>query len=73
MPVKHQPVKARDLRDGDLMRIGSSTNYVLVADAQPIDGCTWVTIYDGETPHTKPTLLFLADDTVYLSMRTAKP
>lgn len=33
MTVSHQTIPASDLRDGDLLRLGASTNYVLVADA----------------------------------------
>lgn len=71
MRVQHQPVKASDLRDGDLMRIGSSTNYVLVADAPIVNGKVAVTIYNGETPNDFPTLSFEPGNTVHLSMRNA--
>jgi hypothetical protein len=74
MAIQHQSIPASDLRDGDLMRISSSTNYVLVADAQPIDGRIAVTIYSGEVPNSNgATLRFAPNDTVSLSMRDAKP
>ncbi|MDG4792108.1 hypothetical protein O7626_40550 [Micromonospora sp. WMMD1102] len=72
--LQHQPVPASDLRDGDLMRVGSSTNYVLVADAQPVNDLIVVTIYNGQVSNSNgATLRFAPDDTVFLSMRDAKP
>lgn len=68
----HQTVTATDLRDGDLMRLGDSTNYVLIADAQPANGRIALTIYDGTEPNANgPTLHLDPNATVSLSMRGA--
>jgi hypothetical protein len=70
----HFAVPVRDLRDGDLMRIGSSTTYVLVAHAVPCtDGTVVVTIYDGDMPAEGPTLRFSDDIEVTLRARDLHP
>lgn len=72
--LMHDEVDATDLRDGDLMRIGPSTNYVLVADAQTgSDGRIDVTIYNGSEPNDAPTLRLDPHAKVSLSMRGARP
>lgn len=63
----HTTIPARELRKGDLLRIGVSTNYVLVADATEAAGQIKVTIYNGEIPNDEPTLSFPADQEVALS------
>lgn len=62
-------LKAWELRDGDVLRIGTSGNYVRVADAVIAGGTVNVTIYDGPTPTTSPTLVYMADVEVYVSAR----
>ncbi len=68
----HIAIPDSDLRDGDLMRLGGSTNYVLVADAQTVNGQISVTIYNGTVPNENgPTLTYDRSETVHLSMRDA--
>ncbi|MEV0214396.1 hypothetical protein [Micromonospora sp. NPDC050695] len=70
----HIPTTASDLRNGDLLRIGSSTNYVLIYDAQPADDKIAVTIYSGTVPNSNgATLRFEPTAQVDLSMRNARP
>jgi hypothetical protein len=61
------PIPAAGLLDGHLVRIGSSTNYVLVAAANEIEGKIAVTIYNGDTPQDRPNLHLEPDEVVHLS------
>lgn len=70
----HVNTTAADLRNGDLLRIGSSTNYVLIYDAQPDGNKIAVTIYNGTVPNSNgATLRFEPKTPVALSMRDALP
>lgn len=56
MTPRHRTVKAEDLKNGDLMRSGVSTNYVLVADASAVEtGLIAVTLYNGDVRCDAPT------------------
>jgi hypothetical protein len=69
MPITHMTITASELRDGDLLHIGSSTNYVLVAHAE-LDAhkTIAVTTYDGnDVVHDKPFLHFYPWEQVELS------
>ncbi len=73
---KHLTVKAADLRRGDLLRLGDSTNYVLVASAElNTDGYVAVTLYHGSEPEPggHPTLVYRAETPLSLSMRDCQP
>lgn len=47
---KHITIKAADLREGDLMRLGSSTNYVLISSAGVVGRRVLLTTYSGDDP-----------------------
>jgi hypothetical protein len=65
---RHKTIKARNLRDGDLMRVRVSTNYVKIVDVtQTPDGHVHATLYNGDVPDTEPRLHFGADEDVSLS------
>jgi hypothetical protein len=67
-------VNARDLRTGDLMRVGVSTNYVLVAKVERVAGGVSVTLYDGNgQPQNTPYKTFRPNAQIALSMRDASP
>lgn len=70
----HIHTTAADLRNGDLLRINASTNYVLVYDAQPDGDKIAITIYSGDVPNSNgATLRYAPDRPVDLSMRDARP
>ncbi len=71
MPVKHREIQALYLADGDLMRIGSSTNYVLVHSAVLTARGVAVTIYNGDEPADRPAMTLDPSEMVSLSMRGA--
>jgi hypothetical protein len=73
MTIRHQTVKGRELRKGDLMRLGFSTNYVLVADATTISGLTRVTVYNGDVPAPNWTLSFDPEEPLSLAARGLGP
>ncbi len=74
MAIKHTDIAARDLTDGDVLRIGSSTNYVLVHSAEHSPSGVDVTVYNGDVPNPDgATLNFDAAERVSLSMRGARP
>jgi len=76
MGITHEIVKAADLREGDLIRIGISTNYILAAEVTESAGEIEVFAYDGDKPADKtygPSLRFRPGDDVALSMRDAAP
>ena len=52
--MKTITVKASELKQGDLVHVGGES-YVLVAGTTLRDGKVQVTIYNGTTPHDKPT------------------
>jgi hypothetical protein len=65
---RHKPVKASQLRSGDLMRCGVSTNYVKVANVKgTLDGRMAVTIYNGAIANANPYQTFGQEDEVSLS------
>jgi hypothetical protein len=70
-----RPIAARDLRQGDLLRVKDSTNYVLVYEARvgQIHGDVEVTVYDGDEPADVPTLWFGNDAMVELNGRNLGP
>lgn len=67
--MRHITIKARDLGNGHLVRLGASTNYVLVYDAAEFAKQIYVTIYsDNNVPNPDgPTLQFDPDADVSLS------
>jgi hypothetical protein len=67
--MKHIEIPASDLRDGDLLRINKSTNYVLVAKTELLNGKIAVTIYTGQVNAVadRPFRCFPAKQTVQLS------
>lgn len=68
MAMRHITIKASELGEGDLMRIGSSTNYVLVYSAKEVDSRIAVTIYSGDEPNPNGATLHLKpSDTASLS------
>ena len=73
MSIVHTPVKATDLRPGDVIRIGRSENYVIVASAGESGGRVHVTIYDGCTAGDGPYRSFAPGDDVQLSRRGYRP
>ena len=66
---RHTTIKARELRKGDLLRLGVSTNYVLVASAIQGGGEVHVTVYNGSTPNDRPTLHYAPDQELQLARR----
>lgn len=69
-----QTVTAGELRNGDLLRLGTSENFVLIADAQTDGEDVALTIYNGPVPNKYgPTLRYLRSKPLELSMRDAKP
>lgn len=56
--MKHIEIPARELRDGDLLRVtfGSGYAYVLIADAIEVDGQILLTVYDRLERDSEPTL-----------------
>ncbi len=66
--MNHQDIPAGDLRNGHLLRLGVSTNYVKVASTEIRGGQVDVTIYNGSTPYPRPTLHYRADETVQVSL-----
>lgn len=64
--MKHMEIPARELRDGDLLRVtfGSGYAYVLVADTAEVDGQILVTVYDRLERESEPTLVRDADQVV---------
>lgn len=74
MPIRHQTIKARDLRAGDLMRLGSSTNYVLISSATMLGDRVSLTRYNGNDPELDgPSFTRGADEDVDLSGRGLDP
>jgi tRNA A37 threonylcarbamoyladenosine synthetase subunit TsaC/SUA5/YrdC len=72
--ISHQTIAARELREGDLMQIGTGTTYVLVADAERTEAGIVVTLYDGNgVPDDGPYKTFPPSTKVRLSMRNASP
>lgn len=64
----HTLIKASQLRDGHLLRLGVSTNYVKVASAAVTeDGEVAVTVYNGETPNARPFRCFGASEDVQVT------
>jgi hypothetical protein len=59
---------AGELRARHLVRLGVSTNYVLVSEACLRDGEVAVTIYNGDQPCDQPHLFFAPDELVHLSL-----
>jgi hypothetical protein len=66
---RHTTVKARELRKGDLLRLGVSTSYVLVASAVQGGGEVHVTVYNGTTPYDQPTLHYAPGQELQLARR----
>ena len=75
MKIRHYELKARHLRDGHLLRIGSSTNYVLVSDAKPdTDGRIGIWIYDGDDQRAPGVRMHLQpDELVCVSTAASMP
>lgn len=69
MKDRHITIAAAELRKGDLLRLGVSTNYVLVARATEGGGEVHVTVYNGSTPHERPTLHYAPDRQLQLARR----
>lgn len=69
------PMMARKLREGDLLRIGSSRDYhVLVAEVAELGGRIYVTAYDGDRPNAAGcTHAFDVDEPVVLNGRNLGP
>ena len=68
--MSHITVKAGELRKGDLLRLGVSTNYVLVASAVlGGGGQVHVTVYNGSTPYDHPTLHYAPARQLQLARR----
>lgn len=62
---RHEPWTASDLRNGHIIRIGDSENYVKVASAEMAEGGRiTVTIYNGDVPQDHPYRTFAADEPV---------
>jgi len=71
---QHQTIKARDLRTGDLMRLRSSTNYVLISSVLISGERVDVTVYNGDDPQLgSATIARGVDDDVELSGRGLGP
>jgi hypothetical protein len=71
---QHQTIKASDLRPGDLMRLGSGTNYVLISSAAVVGGRVVITAYNGEDPQLNgPVFGRDPDEDVELSGRALGP
>jgi len=73
MKTRNYELQAKHLRDGHLLRIGASTNYVLVSDAKAAaDGRIGIWIYDGNDERVPGVRLhFQPDELVCVS--TASP
>lgn len=68
MDERHRPVKASELKDGDIMRIGVSTGYVLITAATELpDGRIAVFIDKGEVANTEPNYRYDPEHVVHLS------
>lgn len=64
--MRHIEITARELRDGDLMRVtfGGGYAYVLIADTVERDGQMLLTIYDRLEREPGPTMTRDADQLV---------
>jgi hypothetical protein len=60
-------IVAAQLREGHLVRVGLSSNYVLVAVAAEHAGRIEVTLYNGARPQARPSMFFKPGDLVHLS------
>lgn len=72
--VDVRPIKASGLRKGDLLQIGNYNSYVLVFDAEEVDGRILVTLYSGDQPNENGwTLAYDPDNRVTLNARNLGP
>jgi hypothetical protein len=67
---KHQTIQATDLRPGDRVRLGSSTNYVAAAETRDVVA---VTVFNGDRPAAVPTPHLAPGMTVELAGRGLGP
>ncbi|MEV0996813.1 hypothetical protein [Nonomuraea sp. NPDC050202] len=66
----HTHVDAEQLGDGYLIHVGGTT-YVMAAHAEAgDDGRIAVTVYEGDVPHTTPTLFYDVGEQVQVSLRS---
>lgn len=65
----HTTIKAADLRNGDVLRLGKSDNYVLVSSTEKRAGRVHVTIYNGSVPQPAPFRSYAAAEDVQVSRR----
>lgn len=65
----HTTLKASDLRNGDVLRLGKSENYVLVSSTEKRGSRVHVTIYNGSVPDSAPFRSYAAAEDVQVSRR----